>query len=342
MKNFYALIMAGGKGTRLWPFSQPDRPKALLALFGERSLFQETVARLNNFISPEHIFVVARPDLCMQLQHQEPCILAANFIREPGEKDSGPALALAALRIAQRDPSAVIAVLSVDQVIGDVARLLEALRTAYLIALDNWIVTLGVPPQVPATRFGYIQHGEVFRKIGDFTVRHVQSFVEKPDQQTAEILFCSGQYAWDSGMIVLSARRAIAEFEEQQPTMMNILKCSDLAKWESISPISLDYAIMQSAKNVLVIDVDLAWNDVGNWDTVFELSAKELCENTVIAPQHILIDTRRTLIRSDRRVVAIGMEDVIVVDTPEGLLICKRGCAEAIRRAIPTLEKESK
>jgi len=344
MHNFYALILAGGRGTRLWPLSQHDHPKALLALFGERTLFQETVDRLDGLIPPERIFVVARPDLCNQLRQQAPLIPLDNFVHEPGEKDSGPALALSALHIIRRDPSAVLAVLSVDHMIDDGARLRSVLISAYTLATQSWIVTLGIRPDHPNTRFGYMERGDRFEHPASGSVYHVQSFVEKPDRQTAEQFIRSGRYAWDSGMLILSADRAIAEFERHQSAMMVHLKHGTTAAWDAIHPISLDFAILQTASDVLMIDLDLEWHDVGSWDTVYEILAQRQLNgnHNIAAPDHILIDTRRTLINSQRKVIAIGLEDLIVVDTDTELLLCRRGCTESIRGAVQRLEHEQK
>jgi mannose-1-phosphate guanylyltransferase len=336
MNNFYVLLLAGGKGTRLWPLSQPDHPKAMLNLFGERSLFQETVLRLHGLIPPERIFVVARPDLCSQLSPQAPFIPAHNFLHEPCEKDSGPALALGALRIAQYDPSAVIAVLSVDHVIADTERLWEALSAAYTRAVDGWIVALGVPAVSPETRFGYIQRGAAVDMVDNFPASLVQTFVEKPDSQTAEMFVQSGQYCWDSGMIVLSAQRTISELKHNQPELLALVQQGSPDAWAVLQPISLDYALMETAQDILLIEVDLDWHDVGNWDTVVDLLAKGIEDTSanIAAPQAVLIDSKRTFIRSQRHVVAIGLEDLIVVDTEEALLICRRGRSEDIRHAV--------
>ena len=339
MSHVYALILAGGKGTRLWPLSQPNQPKALLSLFGEQSLFQATVARLDSVIPADQVFVVAKPELCRQLYEQTPSIPESNFIHEPSEKDSGPALALAALHIAQRDPDAIIAVLSVDNHIDDEQELQEALHLASTLAAENWIVTLGIPPHRPETRFGYIQRGKPFQHANPLPINHVEAFIEKPDLETAASFIRSGQYLWDSGIIVLKAQRIIYEFDQQQPALMDILRSGKV--WSAIQPISLDYAIMQRATNIVVIEVNFGWHDVGNWDTVFDIEIKDSCGNA-IDPQHIVIDTQNTLIRSQRQVVAIGLDDLMVVDTEDGLLICKRGQSEQVRSAVLQLNGKTK
>jgi mannose-1-phosphate guanylyltransferase len=335
VNHLYALILAGGKGSRLWPLSQKDHPKALLKLFGERSLFQETVARLEGHVPSDHVYVVARPELCDRLQAQTPSTPAANFIHEPNEKDSGPALALAAFHIAKCDPDAVLAVFSVDHHIRDQARLRAVLNHAAGLAVEGWIVTLGIPPHTPETRFGYIERGNVFSPGDTFSTYHVRAFVEKPNVETARAFLRTGTYFWDSGIVVVKTARLLSEFERQQPALMHAIRSGSPRAWNTIQPISLDYAIMQAAENILVIEADFGWADVGNWDTVFNIlmgSAQDACGN-VAEPLQTLINTRHTFIHSSRPVVAIGLDDLIVVDTDDGLLICKLGQSEQIRAA---------
>ena len=331
MNNFYALILAGGKGTRLWPLSRPGQPKALLSLTGTHTFFQETLTYINGLIAPDHIFVVADADLCANLQTQEPHIPCENFVHEPSAKDSGPALLLGLLRIAQHDPAAVVAVLSIDSAISDIARLQCVLTSAYHIAQENWIVTLGVTPSAPSTQFGYIWRGEVFP--GASGAYYVDAFVEKPDRITAEAFLESGEYLWDSGMLVLNVQQAIAEFDRQQPDLVAALR-SDC--WAAITPISLDYAIMQHAQRIAVLELDLDWHDIGSWKTWFALQDKD-CRGNAADDQHILVETQGTFIFSKRPVIAIGVQDLIVVETDEGLLLCKTDQIEKLRGAVSQL-----
>lgn len=332
MNDFYALILAGGKGTRLWPLSRPEQPKALLSLTGKRTFFQQTLTYIDGLIEPDHIFVVAHADLCEKLHAQESGIPCENFVHEPSAKDSGPALLLGLLRIAQHDPAAVVIVLSIDSAISDITRLQCVLTSAYSIAHENWIVTLGVTPSAPSTQFGYIRRGEPLP--GSNAAYYVDAFIEKPDLATATAFLKSGNYLWDSGMMVLNAQQVIAEFERQQPDLAAALR-GDC--WEAITPISLDYAIMQQAQRVAVLELNVDWNDIGSWKTWFALQDKD-CHGNAVDDHHILVETQNTFIFSKRPVIAIGVQDLIVVETDEGLLLCKQDQIEKLRSAVNQLK----
>src|SRR6266851_9265181 len=224
MNHYYALIMAGGGGTRLWPLSRRDRPKQVLPLTEDRTMFQVTVERLRDLLPPDHIFVVTGSELAGPLRELTPQLPLENFIIEPAGRDSGPAAGLGTFYIAHRDPQAVIAVLSADHHIANEERYLNALRCAHDYALKGHIVTLGIRPTYAATGFGYIQRGE---KIGDcreptrysFSVYESRRFTEKPDEATATVFLESGTYSWNAGMFIWQAQQAIAEFKRQQPEM---------------------------------------------------------------------------------------------------------------------------
>jgi mannose-1-phosphate guanylyltransferase len=223
VEHYYALIMAGGSGTRLWPLSRRDKPKQVLPITEERTMFQVTVERLRDLLPPDQIYVVAGPDLSEQLREIAPQIPAANFIVEPSARDSGPAAGLGTSYIMQRDPEAVIAVLSADHHIADEKHFVDALRCAYKIACDGYLVTLGIQPSYAATGFGYIQRGEPISTCGQFTVYHSTRFTEKPDEATATVFVNSGVYSWNAGIFIWKAEQVLAEFERQQPAMRALL-----------------------------------------------------------------------------------------------------------------------
>jgi mannose-1-phosphate guanylyltransferase len=347
MSHYYALIMAGGGGTRLWPLSRRDRPKQVLPLTEDRTMFQVTVERLDDMFAPDHIFVVTGPDLAEPLHQSAPHLLDENFILEPAGRDSGPAAGLGTFHIAQRDPDAVIAVLSADHHIANEKRFLAALRCAHDSAMQGYIVTLGIPPSYPATGFGYIQRGEPIENCGEFTVYHSRRFTEKPDEPTATAFLSSGLYSWNAGIFIWRARQAIAEFERQQPEIHAILKKitetpqEREALWGQMKKISLDYAIMEGAANVAVIPVDIGWSDVGTWATLFEVLARDDQGNATRSSfeGHIQIDTHETLIVSDRMVVTIGIDNLVIVDTDDAILVCHRDRAQDVRDVVQRLKE---
>ncbi len=351
MKHLYVLIMAGGGGTRLWPLSRRDRPKQMLPLTEDRTLFQVTVERLGDLLPPENMYVVTGKDMAGPLHESTPQVPLSNFIIEPSGRDSGPAAGLGIFHIGKRDPDAVIAVLSADHHIANEARFRAALHCAAVYAQQGHIVTIGIEPTYSATGFGYIQRGDLISEykvpgeIDVFPVFKSRRFVEKPDQATAEVFLNSGMYSWNAGMFILSAKQGMAEYERQRPEMHKILshiveKPSEIAAlWPTIQKISLDFAIMEGAQNVAVIPVSIGWSDVGTWTTLFEVLNQDEHGNAARGnfDGHIQIDTHRTLIVSDRMVVTIGVDDLVIVNTPDALLVCHRDRAQDVRDVVKRL-----
>jgi len=259
MNSLYALIMAGGGGTRLWPLSRRNRPKQMLPLVEDRTMFQISVERLAPLLPPERIFVVTGVDQVEALRASTPQVPPQNFVAEPFGMNTGPAVGLGAIHIQHRDPQAVIAVLTADQHIADKARLRGVLAAAAELALDGYIVTLGIRPDFPATGYGYIQRGAPLRQIGEFQAYRADRFTEKPDLETAKAFLSSGLYSWNSGMFIFRVEQIMAEFARQQPVLHGLLQdiqaalgCPDYLdvlreKWPQMPRLSIDYAVMEGA-----------------------------------------------------------------------------------------------
>jgi len=347
-ENFYALIMAGGGGTRLWPLSRQDRPKQMLPLTEERTMFQVTVERLRDLLPPERIFVVTGDDMAAALHQSTPTLPFENFIVEPFGRDSGPAAGLGVFHIAERDPQAVIAILSADHHIADEEAFLQALRAAEVYARQDYIVTLGIPPSYPATGFGYIERGEQLGEAHGLAVYRSLRFTEKPDEATAAQFLSQGTFSWNAGMFIMTAARAKQEFARQQPAMYALLERAVAqpaelpAIWQQIQKLSLDYAIMEGAQQVAVIPVQIGWSDVGTWATLFEVLARDENDNVVRGGEHIRIDTRSTLIVSDRLVVTIGVNNLVIVDTGDVILVCDKDRAQDVREVVKQLKAQGR
>jgi mannose-1-phosphate guanylyltransferase len=354
MTSLYATIMAGGVGTRLWPLSRRKRPKQALQLIGERTMFQHAVDRLAPLFSPDHIVVVAGPTHTEILRPQAPELPDDNFIVEPMGRDSGPAVGLGAIYLQQRDPDAVMAMLTADHYIADVERFRAALVAASQVAQTGKIVTLGIKPEFPSTGFGYIQQGGSLGRsdCGRFEVFHAQKFTEKPDLATAQAFFESGQYSWNSGMFIWRVDRVLAEFQRQRPqiyrqlmTIADALGTPDEKRmlsrvWPQIEKISVDYAIMEGADEVAVIPVDIGWSDVGSWASLLDIISGDE-EGNVVIGEHLAVDTARTLVRGEKRlVVTIGLEDMIVVETDDALLVCPKDRAQDVKAVVDRLKRE--
>ncbi len=351
---FYAVIMAGGSGTRLWPLSRREQPKQAIQLIGDRTMFQHAVDRLAPLFTHERVFVVANAAITEVLRPQAPQLPNGNFIVEPEGRDSAPAAGLAAARLLQRDSDAVMATVTADHYIVDGDQFRSALAAAGEVAADGAIVTLGIRPSYPATGYGYIHLGHAQVMVEGFRVYEVARFVEKPDLPTAIRFLEDGRYVWNSGMFVWRADRLMAEFAAQVPELHAHLQrigaalgtpdAAEIlrAEWTAIRRVSIDYGIMEHAQRVSVIPVEIGWSDIGSWASLLDVLQGDEAGN-VVSGEMIGLDTRGCLLRTDRRgegrlMAVIGLHDLIVVDTPDVLLICPKSRAEAVRSLVAQLE----
>lgn len=356
-ENYYALIMAGGGGTRLWPLSRKDRPKQALSLIGESSMFRVSVQRLFGLFDPSHIFVVTGANMVEGLRTDAPELPAENFIIEPFGQESGPAAGLGTTHILAQNPNATIAVLTSDHHIADVEGFLNVLKSAYEVAQRGMIVTLGISPSFPSTGFGYIERGEQFDTVSNYKVYYSNGFKEKPDQQTAIEFLASGRYSWNAGMFIWQGQQVMGEFEKQHPTMykhfedirqaFNTSRYTELinAYWPSMTKLSIDYTIMEHASKVAVIPVDIGWSDIGSWSALYDVlvennganNGKNIVHST--QGQSLRLDTTGSLIVSDRTVVTIGVDDLVIVDTDDVLMICHRDRSQDVRQIVNRLRE---
>lgn len=349
MENYYAMLMAGGGGTRLWPMSRQDKPKQLLPLVEEESMFKVSVNRLAPLFTPDRIYVVTSRKYVDALRRDAPEIPEENFVIEPYGKDNGPAAGLGIITIYKRDPSATIAYLTTDHHITKKETFRDVLGAACELAQQGKIVTLGISPSYPATEFGYIRQGKELPKINGFIPYETLGFTEKPNVVTATSFLASGEYSWNSGMFIWTAEQALNEFKRQQPQMyahlMEIYESVDTHDYESrlesvwgeIKKISIDYAIMEGAQNLAVIPVDIGWNDIGSWSALFEVLKLDKfgnCFKGSKAGDKVILDTRNTLVYSEKLTVTIGVEDIIVIETPDALLICHKDRAQDVKEVV--------
>lgn len=354
-ENDYAVIMAGGGGTRLWPISRKDRPKQLLPLLGGETLFQSTVARLLDLFPVERILVVTVAAQAEEMQRQVPEIPAENYLLEPTPRGTASAIGLAAAVLQRRDPDAVMAVLPSDHFIRNRDLFHYLLREALEVARKGYLVTLGITPAFPSSAYGYIQQGERLAEGFAYPVYRVRRFVEKPDETTAQELVRTRDHSWNSGMFVWKASVILAEIKKQLPGLQAVLDkipkeraAQDhdkafAAAWSALKAETIDYGVMERASQVVVLPAGgLGWNDVGSWETLFDVLFPDMDGNVATIAQHLALETHNTLVYghdSDRLIVTIGIDDTVIVDAADVLLVCKSDQAQKVREVVEHLRK---
>lgn len=348
----YALIMAGGSGTRFWPRSREDRSKQFLNIFGKQSLIQSTVSRFTSFISEDRVYIVARKDQAGEIANHVPEIPEDHVILEPEGKNTAPCICLGTLIIADKDPDAVVIASPADHLIQKEANFRKVIKAAGQIAEDtNGLVTIGIPPNRPATGYGYIQIADHFRKIQSVDSFKVRTFAEKPNFATAERFLKSGDFFWNSGIFIFKASVFLQAVEEYLPELFDSLKEvigflgePDFDKvlqkvYCQIRSISIDYGIMEKAKNVYVVKGNFDWSDLGSWEQVYKMSVKDGNGNAV-SGDAVVLDTRNSYVHaSDGFVAVLGLEDVIVVQEAGVTLVCQRSRAEEVKRIVERLKR---
>jgi len=354
-EHCYAVIMAGGGGTRLWPVSRKNQPKQLLPLLGSETLFQSTVNRLLDLFPTTHILVVTVEEQMHPMRDQVPAIPEENYLIEPSPRGTASVVGLAATVLKKRDPEAVMAVLPSDHFIRNQDLFHYLLRAAFDVARKNYLVTLGIAPLSPSTAYGYIQQGEHLEGEFKYPVYKVKAFKEKPDEKTAQEFLRSGAYSWNSGIFIWQAMLILAEIEKQMPLLYSALSeissgwgmpnQNDIlrARWRGLKPETIDYGIMERAEKVAILPASgLGWNDIGSWDTLFDVLFPDMTGNVTVNAQHLALETNNTLVYgadNERLIVTIGLDDTVVVDSGDVLLICKSDQAQKVREVVEHLKK---
>ena len=354
-EHSYAVIMAGGGGTRLWPVSRKNQPKQLLPLLGEETLFQSTVNRLIDMFPSARILVVTVEEQMREMRTQVPGIPAENYLIEPSPRGTASVVGFAAAVLKKRDPEATMAILPSDHFIRNRDLFHYLLRAAFEIACQNYLVTLGIAPLSPSIAYGYIQQGEPLKGEFKYPVYKVKAFKEKPDEKMAHSFMRSGGYSWNSGIFVWRADIILSEIEKQMPALSLALseisaawdtpKQNDVLRthWRGLKSETVDYGVMERAENVVVLPASgLGWNDVGSWDTLFDVLFPDMTGNVSVNAQHLALETNNTLVYgtdNERLIVTIGLDDTVVVDSGDVLLICKSDQAQKVRDVVDHLKK---
>lgn len=351
--NYFAVIMAGGGGTRLWPLSRKRTPKQVVKFTGETTLFQMSVDRLKGLFPYNHIFVVTVADQVELLSKLVPEIPKSNYLIEPFPKGTASVVGYAATYLNYHFPDSIMAVLTADHFIQNINEFHSLLKNGYAIAEKDFLVTLGIQPTYPSTGFGYIQHDQSGNDIDGISAFRVKKFKEKPQLEIAKSMIESGDHLWNSGMFIWKSSVILNEFRQQMPELFTILqeiktglisnKLQEIIKneWNKIKPETIDYGIMENAKNVVVLPaLELNWNDVGSWESLFDVILSNGNGNILIGQNHINIETKNSLVYSqtpDKLIATIGLENIIIVEVGNTILVCTREKAQEVKTIVKYL-----
>lgn len=349
----YAVIMAGGVGKRFWPRSRKDRPKQLLDIVSDRSMLRLTYERMKKVAEEKKIYVVAGQNLADQILHELPEMPERNLIIEPSGKNTAPCIGLAAAMIIQKDPNAVMGIFPADHLIKDMRGFKKAVNQGVQFARDHVaLVTFGITPTRPATGYGYIQYSKKDAVYKD-SIYKVKTFAEKPNLATAQRFLESGEFLWNSGMFIWKAENILNAMKlflpELYESLQSISEAIDTPKyqnvlkkqWATIHSESIDYGVMEKAKNVYVVRGSFDWSDVGSWEAVYEIKKKDKNGNVIIG-EVVSIDTENSYIYSRKNLIStIGVKDLIIIQSKNSILIVNRKDTERVKELTDLLERKN-
>lgn len=345
-----ALILAGGSGTRLWPLSRRNYPKQFLRLNSDKSLLQQTVERLLNVVLPEDIVIITNNEYKFYVKSDITSLSPTstfNIILEPSRRNTAPAVALGVKYCMERlgcKEDDVVFISPSDHIIRPTDKFNECMRSSEEIAKKGKIITFGIKPSRPETGYGYIKAtGKTEDRRLDFLA--VERFVEKPDEETAVRYVNEGGYYWNSGMFAFSIETIIDEFQRHAPEigkMLNMTFDEILSNFDQMPDISIDYAVMEKSDRMVILPLDLYWNDIGSWDSLAEVLGRDELGNIAMG-DILMVDTRNTLILGNKRLIStIGLEDCLIVETDDAILISKKGKTQKVREVVNKLKKDNR
>ena len=356
----HAVILTGGSGTRFWPLSRERMPKQLLYILGDRSMLIMTVERAATLVPEERIWAVTTRFQAGEIKRElySHALEKVRLLEEPAGRNTAAAIGLAAVQILREDPKGVMAVLPADHYIEQNDRFLELLRAGQRVAENEWLVTLGINPTRPETGYGYIRQGKPIDilNLGNPELRafEVAGFTEKPDQETAETYLRTGEFFWNSGIFLWRADLFMEEMQSYLPEhykgLMEIGSLGEPASnpariseiYEDLTAISVDYGIMERSDRVAMLSAEVGWSDVGSWAALREIMGKDVHGN-VVKGDVLAVDSHNCLLYGqDRLVTALGVDGLVVVDTPDALLVCPEGASQNVRKIVEQLTGEGR
>jgi mannose-1-phosphate guanylyltransferase len=350
-QSVFPVIMAGGSGTRFWPLSRRQLPKQFLKLTSERPLITETLARCSDFATLENSLVVCGQRHVALVKKSIPALSSANILMEPAARNTGPAIALAALQVAKRNPKGLVVVLPSDQHVANLKAFSKAIREALALAQKGMLVTLGISPTRPETGYGYINVGTAISG----TAKKVAAFAEKPNLKTAKRYLASKRYLWNAGIFVFRADVMLQAFAQYQPSSTKPLQAIFDAmntprykrtlseQFSRLEALSIDYGIAEKADNMAVVPCDCGWSDVGSFDVLSQVKPPDAQQNVSEGGPHLFIESRGNVVLGGNKMIAlIGMNDVVVVDTPDALLVLPKAQSQDVKKVIEALKSNKK
>ncbi|HUL30433.1 MAG TPA: mannose-1-phosphate guanylyltransferase/mannose-6-phosphate isomerase [Thermodesulfobacteriota bacterium] len=361
MTDVCAVILAGGSGTRFWPLSRESHPKQMLQIVGEDSLLKETIKRIHGFVPAKNIWIVTTEDKAQDIRFHIDSLgsLAKEirFINEPRGRNTAPAIGLAAICLNQISPESMMVVLPSDHAIPDTEKFLEDLKLAVQGAEEDYLVTFGIKPIRPETGYGYIK---VIRSSRTKPKRlpKVEGFFEKPDLKTAKRYLSHGGYFWNSGIFVFRTSKILSEIEKFAPSLYRTLRSIPASaipafstvegrvawseQYGALEPISIDYAVMERSRDILMVPARFRWSDLGSWAALDEVIEKDKTGNIVRGNAINIGNQNSTVFAGARLVATIGLKDMVVVDTPDATLVTPKERVQEVRKIVEALKQNDR
>lgn len=346
MSNYFAVIMAGGYGERFWPLSTKKRPKQFIDLIDNKSLIEMTIDRIPSTIPKENIIIITNNDHIDLTKNILPQIPDENIIGEPYLRDTGAAITTSLAIIKKRNPNAVFCVLASDHFIDDVQEFNNTILESMKLAYENEIlITIGIKPSFPSTGYGYIKTDDEFKNLNGLKYFYTNSFVEKPNLDKAKEFMTDNRYFWNSGIFIWSVKTLEKSLKLSSQLFKFFTELSPYIESENLNEglkilypnlnkISIDYELMEKANNIVMVHGNFSWSDVGSWDSLEKLFAQDKNDNTFIGKIDSYKSFKNTVYSKNKSIKLIGVEGLVIVETDDGILVCKKGYEQDIKKTI--------